>query len=48
MSDQTEQQKSMHQTNADGDTCSLSQKQARKEMKKEDERKQISKMMEKL
>jgi hypothetical protein len=48
MSDHIEKQKSIHQTNSDGDTCSLSQKQARMEMKKEDERKQISKMMEKL
>jgi hypothetical protein len=48
MSDHTEKQKSMHQTNGDGDTCRLSQKQAQIEMKKEDERKQISKMMEKL
>lgn len=48
MSDNTEKQKNMHQTNGGGDTCSLSQKQARMEMRKEDERKQISKMMEKL
>jgi hypothetical protein len=35
-------------TNGDGNTCQVSQEQARKEMKKEDERKEISKMMEKL
>ncbi|MDP4106100.1 MAG: hypothetical protein Q8935_14275 [Bacillota bacterium] len=46
MSDNTEKQKIIHQIN--GETCDLTQKQARMEMKKEDERKQISKMMEKL
>jgi hypothetical protein len=48
MSDRIEKQKSIHQTNGVEDTCRISQKQARMEMKKEDERKQISKMMEKL
>jgi hypothetical protein len=48
MNDNTKQQMNFPQTYVDGDTCGLSQKQARKEMRKEDERKQISKMMKKL
>jgi hypothetical protein len=46
MSDNTKKQKNIMRTNANDHTCQISQEQARREMKKEDERKQISKMME--
>lgn len=42
------QQMNSIQSNRDENTCQVSQEQALREMKKEDERKQISKMMEKL
>lgn len=48
MGENTKHQTNSVQADGDGNTCQVSQDQALREMKKEDERKQISKMMEKL